>query len=212
MSADSIESICSHFLKWGDKEAHTANRSLYIHEDTLRTGHKILYSGSVVAARYENKNLPTSITINIDGFPAVTVGRMILVEQGKLPASTIKVRHSLLKRGTAIGRDVYPVHDAAHPKKAYTHKVDERHEELERLRLSRSSRSRVNSVERIHEAVKCIRGMEVFFNIKPTKLEIPDELVPKLCMWRMDGEPIMENWKNLLEKLNGTTKNNYKAA
>ncbi len=208
MSADSIDSICSHFLNWGLQELHTANRSLYIHEDTLRTGHNMLYNGSVVAARYPRKRLK----FQWDSNRMIPAGGVILVEQGELPRATTKARHSLLKRGTAIGREVYPVYDAAHPKKAYKYKVDERHEELERLRLSRSSRSRVEMVERIHEAVKCIRGMEVFFKIKPTKLEIPDELVPKLCMWRMDGEPIMENWKNLLEKLNGTTENNYKAA
>ena len=202
MPRDTVKRICYQFINWSKEELYTSSRSLYTHEDTLRSGDSVLYMGKVVAARYYRKKLKFQWDSN----------RMILVERGKLSVSTNKARHQLLREGTAIGREVYPVYDAAHPKKAYKYKVDEWRERLECLRLSRTSRSRVEMVEHIHEVVKCIKGMEIFFNIKPTKLEIPENLIPKLCMWRMDGEPIMENWKNLLEKLNGTTENNYKAA
>lgn len=215
MPRDTVKGICNRFMNWGKEELYTSNRSLYTHEDTLRSGDNMLYMGKVVAARYK-KSFMTENNLKAYG------NKFILVNQSELPSSTTTARHYLFNKARDNGAEAFMVMDPMDVKQSHTLKIDSWYEELERLRKSRSSRQRINMVGVIHEVADTIHCLERCFDIiGRAKLEIPENLIPKLCMWRMDGEPIMENWKNLLDKLNGernrntpngNTKNNDKAA
>lgn len=77
------------------------------------------------------------------------------------------------------------------------------HKNLESLYRARASYRRQALVSIIGERVKSIRLLEEYFDLDTVELEIHKRMIGRLVKWRLEGEPIMGNWKSLMERLNG---------
>ena len=187
--------VVNNFMLWQTKGAQaTKDKELYIYGDTLRTGHNVLYNGSVVAVRYKREKPK----LTFDFMPRTC----ILVNQHELPKETIWPRRWMLTNRT-IGRVTHQVDNAESPSKSLLGKVGEWDYHLDQLRRTRTIKGKMRLFRTLVYLAKTIRSLESFFNLRRNKLEIPEDIIAKLVVWQMDGEPIGSQWKSLLEIING---------
>lgn len=202
------ENVIKAFLNGGSENYFTSNKSLYIDDD------RIMSYGShfTLVRRYHDRKEPLYI-INSSKSSKTTMGHatkcwqkihkdkhmaIVLNDEWGQGATEAKA-HGVWGETKFCTKGLHP--DS--PRASRDEAVKSFHENLEYLYRARASYRRQALVSIIGERVKSIRLLEEYFDLDTVELEIHKRMISRLVKWRLEGEPIMGNWKSLMERLNG---------
>lgn len=173
----------------GNPKAHsTSNRSVYYEADDL----DCLYSYGphyLLAKKYRIKKAAT------ESQNRFTDWLVTLVNKTGDSATTNKMSSACLKREGSI--EVLDPNDPAFSHAMMCVEVGVLFDKLSRRRTNQRW-----AIAGISHVVSDIARLEDFFGLEPDNIEIPKKLSLKLVQWRLEGSLSINNWPQLLEKIN----------
>ena len=211
MPRRTVENVIKAYFNGGSDDYFTSNRSLYIDGDDLMS-----YGPHfTMARRYSDRRSPLYI-INSSKSTKTTMGYASQCWQkihwDKREGDSDRPEAVMSKHGWGLDKKRLKWGETKFctkglhpddPRASRNEAVESFHENLECLYRARASYRRQALVSIIGERVKSIRLLEEYFDMDTVELEIPQKMISRLVKWRLEGEPIMGNWKSLMERLNG---------